>query len=476
MEIRSTSLAASSFFAPRPAVSRDPAIADTFEGLSASSPVLGPARPDTSPLQTILAAPTADEGPEDVARKRLQLSCLKGSDADIDAIYRHLQSHDSTEHRSWLQRTLHMARPYEKVVREVTGLSREASTVLGVLEGLERAALPGESARGALKRFQSLLETDADYGRFDVNVAAAQEAFRTSLQGLPWSSEGGNSRWERFLSLAREVRDMSTMASLWPAMAAATTEAEYQARRAAHPRIVEASHDSGDPAVAIAYKSLTEGLGPSDSVDAVLPDMLRLLEHQAPRGAAQTWCISGPERAAQTEILSRSRSSRDDEVLLEGLHESFASESFVARADALKQALEGGESPSGAVELLRAVAADLGDDVDTCLGSYMSLVSLLRARERNPLPMASTLLSYARDLRREGWRMAPGLEPTSLAEMLMGLTQTLLLGSDPERAKTLLRGVEEQRREAFAGQEKVGVDVQQGEIVVDGIRIPRRTS
>lgn len=57
----------------------------------------------------------------------------------------------------------------------------------------------------------------------------------------------------------------------------------------------------------------------------------------------------------------------------------------------------------------------------------------------------------------------------------MGLTQSLLLGSDTERAKSQLRVVEEQRRKAPMTEGKGGrIDVADGEINIGGIRIPRR--
>lgn len=432
-------------------------------------------------LQTILAAPLADGGLEDATRKMMRLSRLEGSASEIDGVYAHLQSRAATEHFSWLRKALQQTRPYERVVWEVTGLSRNASTVLGILEGLERAALPGESPRVALKRFRSVLEADADYGPGLLDVSTAQRAFGTSLQGLPWSNEGLEERWKRFLGLASELRNTNALALVWSASTSADNEAEYQARRAAFGRLGAACGSSSRGTAGL-YAALTERLRPSDSIEAALPEMLALIKQQGPRLAAETWRIardsdtlSAPELAAQKEVLGHACTGDDLRTLWDSLRTPVGTETLLQRADALKQALGGGLPPNEAVKQLRSMASDLGADIESCLSAYAGLVAVLRARTSTPLPVAADLLSHARHLREEGSRLAAGIEPTPLADMLLGLTQSLLMGSDAERAKSQLRTVEEQRRQAPMYEGKGGrIDMAEAEINIGGIRIPRR--
>lgn len=428
-------------------------------------------------LEWILASPTAPAADlTDATRKMIALSRLKGDDG-VRAIYDRMQKKAATEHPSWWQKLLRLSKPYERTVWIVSALSQNASAVDKVLEALDEAALPGEAHHQTLTRFHALLKTEpscVDAGTLN----SITEAFRKSLLPLPFADEAPAARWERFFAVANQVR-LHCLPEVWTCAAAATTEAEHRARLHAFGEIAKICRSTYASQV---YEALTENLSPTDAIDAVLPQMLAMLSKQRPDIVAATWrmqheltTLSPSERSAAQALLQRSLSGNDVSSLYRRLRDQVSDEPISLRINILNTLIDITGNPQQALATFQQMTTDLQGDFTSCAGPYTTLCSLLAARSTVPMKIGGELLATARQLQAEGLAALADLPPTPLSEMLLGLTQSMVLGADVEQATQTLRNAEQQRRKAVMREGRGGrVEVGDGEINVGGIRIKRK--
>ncbi|NDD28599.1 MAG: hypothetical protein EB084_10080 [Proteobacteria bacterium] len=427
-------------------------------------------------LEWILESPTAPAADlTDATRKMIALSRLKGDDG-VRAIYDRLQKKAATEHPSWWQKLLRLSKPYERTVWIVSALSQNASAVDKVLDALDEAALPGESHHQTLKRFHSLLATERR-GVDDATLASVTEVFRGSLRSLPFADEAPAACWKRFNAVAQQL-PLWALPAVWKSAAAAVTLHEHQARLRAWSEIATVC---GTDASRV-YQALTESLSPTDAIDAALPQMLALLKKAKPDLVAVTWRLqreltdlSAGDRAAALTVLERAQFGEQAQALFEQMRDSVGDEPISLRISTLKTLLDVTRNPQQALAHYQQMKTDLQSDFASCAGPYATLCSLLAVRSKEAMKTASELLRTARQLQAEGLAALPDLPPTPISEMLLGLTQSMVLGGDVEQAAHALRNAEQQRRKAAMHEGKGGrVEVGDGEINVGGIRIKRK--
>lgn len=467
----------------------------------------------TQGLEWIVATPLPKDGMKDAAvtmgalLRRLDKSTRED---DVRTIYQRTVEVTATEKVSLWRRLTRQGSLYKATLWQAVSYSRDASDVLALMQSLERSRFEGEDVGDTMKRVKKILATAGYDDRPSTDIDAARNALEHARVKVAWGGEEHTPRtnWKTIHKMAGALGSVRAADVVWQCMAAATTEAEANQRRDAFDRLLKMTRDT-DGAVR-AYQALSRVLAPAEAVAGPLAEMESLLKNQGSELAAETWAVAhesrgltdGERKAAQA-VLTRARDAETLRGLWQRLQTPVQGESFSARTEILRQAIEAGRSTEAGLEVYSSIQKEFAGPGEFEQGgtSFVSLVGMLAQRSRAPLAEALSALAWLRSLRTvtgdagasdptrgagatqgtsEGTPTSnagtAALDPhaTPIAELLMAFTSHLMMGADFEKAKALVRGEEQRKKREREGTVVAGVHVGEHEVTVGGVRIKVR--